>query len=193
VNLTRTAVVGARESIDKVPLDATGSRVPPARFLGAAAAVTSATAGRPRYAGRMAGSSSYLKYLAEVPLFSACSNKELQKIAKASDEIAIEAGRVLVEQDGVGREAYVVIDGEASVKRGNRRIASMGPGDHFGELALLDGGPRTATVVAETPMKVLVLGQREFAGLLDEVPGLAHKILANLASQIRELDKKIYP
>ena len=67
----------------------------------------------------MAGSSSYLKYLAEVPLFSACSNKELQKIAKASDEIAIDAGRVLVEQDAVGREAYVVIEGEASVKRGN--------------------------------------------------------------------------
>jgi CRP-like cAMP-binding protein len=141
----------------------------------------------------MPSSSSYLKYLAEVPLFAACSNKELQKIAKASDEISIDAGRVLVEQDAVGREAYVVIDGQASVKRGNRKIASMGPGDHFGELALLDGGPRTATVVAETPMTLLVLGQREFAGLLDDVPGLAHKVLANLASQIRELDKKIYP
>jgi CRP/FNR family transcriptional regulator, cyclic AMP receptor protein len=141
----------------------------------------------------MASSSAYLKYLAQVPLFAACSNKELQKIAKASDEIAIDAGRVLVEQDAVGREAYVVVDGQASVKRGNRKIATMGPGDHFGELALLDGGPRTATVIADTPMKVLVLGQREFAGLLDDVPGLAHKLLANLASQIRELDKKIYP
>jgi len=142
----------------------------------------------------MAGSSSsYLKYLAEVPLFSACSTKELQKIAKASDEVSIDAGRVLVEQDAVGREAYVVVEGEASVKRGTRRIATIGPGGHFGELALLDGGPRTATVVADTPMKVLVLGQREFAGLLDEVPGLAHKVLANLASQIRELDTKIYP
>jgi CRP-like cAMP-binding protein len=141
----------------------------------------------------MAGSNSYLKYLAEVPLFTACSNKELQKIAKASDEVTIEAGRVLVEQDGVGREAYVVVDGTASVKRGNRTLATIGPGDHFGELALLDGGPRTATVVADTPMTLLVLGQREFAGLLDEVPGLAHKILANLAGQIRELDKKIYP
>lgn len=142
----------------------------------------------------MAGSSSsYLKYLAEVPLFSACSNKELQKIAKASDEVSIDAGRVLVEQDAVGREAYVIVEGEATVKRGTRKIATIGPGGHFGELALLDGGPRTATVVADTPMKVLVLGQREFAGLLDEVPGLAHKVLANLASQIRELDTKIYP
>src|SRR5690349_23233800 len=140
----------------------------------------------------MAGSNSYLKYLAQVPLFSACSNKELQKIAKASDEIAIEAGRVLVEQDAVGREAYVVVEGQATVKRGNRKIATIGPGDHFGELALLDGGPRTASVIADTPMKVLVLGPREFAGLLDDIPGLAHKLLANLASQVRELDKKIY-
>ena len=138
----------------------------------------------------MAGSSSYLKYLAEVPLFSACSNKELQKIAKASDEVAIEAGRVLVEQDGVGREAYVIIDGEASVKRGNRKIATIGPGDHFGELALLDGGPRTATVVADTPMKVLVLGQREFLGVLDDVPGLAYKILRIMAARLRESDLK---
>lgn len=140
----------------------------------------------------MAGSNPYLTYLSQVPLFSACSNKELQKIAKASDEVTIDAGRVLVEQDAVGREAYVVVEGQASVKRGDRRIAQIGPGDHFGELALLDGGPRTATVVADTPMKVLVLGQREFAGLLDDVPGLTHKVLANLASQIRELDSKIY-
>ncbi len=140
----------------------------------------------------MARTNSYLAYLAQVPLFAACSNKELQKIAKASDEVAIEAGRVLVEQDAIGREAYVVVEGEASVKRDNRRITKIGPGDHFGELALLDGGPRTATVVADTPMKVLVLGQREFAALLDDVPGLTHKVMANLASQIRELDSKIY-
>ncbi len=62
----------------------------------------------------------------------------------------------------------------------------------MGELALLDGGPRTATVVADTPMKVLVIGQREFAGVLDEVPGLAQKIMASLAATIRELDQKAY-
>lgn len=140
----------------------------------------------------MAGNT-YLKHLAQVPLFSSCSNRDLQKIARASDELSIEDGRVLVEQDAVGHEFFVIIEGSADVKRSNRRIAAMGPGDHFGELALFDGGPRTATVVATSPMRVLVLGQREFAGLLDEVPGLAHKVLRNMAARIRELDAKIYP
>lgn len=143
----------------------------------------------------MAGTktNTYLKHLASVPLFSSCSNRDLQKIAKASDEISIDEERVLVEQDAVGHEFFVIIEGEAEVKRGGRRIATLGPGDHFGELALFDGGPRTATVIAASPMQVLVLGQREFAGLLDEVPGLAHKVLANMARRIRELDAKIYP
>jgi len=141
----------------------------------------------------MAGTSAYLKHLASIPLFSSCSNRDLQKIARASDEISIDEERVLVEQGAIGHECFVIIEGNAVVKRGNRRVADLGPGDHFGELALFDGGPRTASVIAETDMKVLVLGQREFAGLLDEVPGLAHKVMANLARQIRELDAKIYP
>jgi CRP-like cAMP-binding protein len=141
----------------------------------------------------MAGNNAYLKNLAQVPLFSSCSNRELQKIARASDEITIDDERVLVEQDAIGHEFFVIIEGTADVKRSNRRIAELGPGDHFGELALFDGGPRTATVVATSPMRVLVLGQREFAGLLDEVPGLAHKVLRSMAVRIRELDAKIYP
>jgi len=141
----------------------------------------------------MAGGTAYLKHLASVPLFSSCSNRDLQKIAKASDEVSIEKGRVLVEQNAIGHEFFVIIEGDAAVTISDQRINTLGPGDHFGELALFDGGPRTATVVAETPMLVLVLGQREFAGLLDEVPGLAHKVLANLARRIRELDAKIYP
>jgi len=135
----------------------------------------------------------YLEHLSQVPLFSSCSNRDLQKIAKASDEVSIDEERVLVEQDKPGHEFFVIIEGTAAVKRSDRKIATLGAGDHFGELALFDGGPRTATVVAETPLKVLVLGQREFAGLLDEVPGLSHKILKNLAIRIRELDAKIYP
>lgn len=141
----------------------------------------------------MSGTSTYLEHLAQVPLFSSCSNRDLQKIAKASDEISIDEERVLVEQDAIGHEFFVIIEGTARVSRGSQNLATLGPGDHFGELALFDGGPRTATVTAESPMKVLVLGQREFAGLLDEVPGLAHKIMRNLARRIRELDQKIYP
>jgi len=135
---------------------------------------------------------SYLDSLSQVPLFSSMSKKDLQKIAKASDEVDIPSGRVLIEQGTRGREAFVVIDGTATVKRNGRKVATLGPGAHFGELALLDGGSRTATIVADTDMKVLVIGQREFSGVLDEVPGLAHKVLASMAATIRVLDQKAY-
>jgi CRP-like cAMP-binding protein len=135
---------------------------------------------------------SYLDGLANVPLFSSMSRRDLQKIAKASDELDVPSGKVLVEQGKRGREAFVVLEGSGIVKRNGRKVASLGPGDHFGELALLDGGERTATVVAETDMTVLVIGQREFTGVLDEVPGLAHKVMGSLAGWIRELDQKAF-
>jgi CRP-like cAMP-binding protein len=78
------------------------------------------------------------------------------------------------------------------VKRNGRKVGTLGPGDAIGELSLLDHGPRTATVTADTPMTLLVLSAREFAGVLDEVPGLAQKLLAQLARRVRELDRQIY-
>jgi CRP/FNR family transcriptional regulator, cyclic AMP receptor protein len=135
---------------------------------------------------------SHTKHLSNVPLFSALSNRDLQKIAKASDEITVPAGKQLVEQGRTGREAFVIVEGTAVVKRNGRKIGEFGPGDQFGELALLDHGPRTASVEAVTDLTVLVLGQREFAGLIDEVPGLAHKLLASLAARVRELDTRAY-
>lgn len=135
---------------------------------------------------------SYLEYLAEIPLFAPFSKRELQKIVRASDEISVEAGRVIVEQGTTGHECFVILEGSASVRRSGRKIATLETGSQFGELALLDGGPRTATVTAETDMSLLVLGQREFAAVLDEVPGLAQKILASLAQRLRELDRKAY-
>jgi CRP-like cAMP-binding protein len=140
----------------------------------------------------MAGSA-YLQHLGSVPLFSSCTSRDLQKIAKASDEVTIDEGKVLVEQDAIGHEFFVIVEGSAQVTRNGHDVATMGPGDYFGELALFDGGPRTATVTATSPMRVLVLGQREFAGLLDEVPGLTHKVLATLARRIRDLDDRIFP
>lgn len=140
----------------------------------------------------MANRDSYLDHLAAVPLFSACTRKDLQKIAKASDEVQIEEGDVLVEQGATGRECYVVLEGTAAVKRANRKVATLGVGECVGELSLLDHGPRTATVVAETPMEVLVLGSRQFAGVLDEVPSLSRKIMAALAARVRELDSKVF-
>ena len=134
----------------------------------------------------------YLEHLAKVPLFSACSKKELQTIARASDDVEVPSGKVLVEEGKPGHEFFLIIDGNASVKRGKREIAKLGPGQYFGELALLDRGPRSASVIAKDDMEVLVLGQREFAGVIDEVPTLAHKLLQSMAQRLRDADAKAY-
>ncbi len=140
----------------------------------------------------MAHKDAYLDHLASVSLFSACSKRELQKIARASDEVSVPAGKVLVEQGDTGRECYIVVSGQAAVKRGNRKVATLGPGDCVGELSLLDHGPRTATVVTDSEVDLLVLGSRQFAGVLDEVPSMARKLMAALASRVRELDAKAF-
>lgn len=140
----------------------------------------------------MAGRTEHLEQLAKQPLFSACSKKELQRIARAVDEVSVDAGRVLVDQGQAGREAFIVLSGSATVKRNGRKIATLGEGEQFGELALLDHGPRTASVVADTPMRLLVISSRSFAAVLDDVPTLANKLLAALATRIRELDRKVY-
>lgn len=140
----------------------------------------------------MARRESYLDHLASVPLFSSCSRRELAKVAKAGDELTVEAGHVLVSQGDAGRECFIVVDGTATVRRGNRKVATVGPGACIGELALLDHGPRTATVVADEPMTLFVLGARQFAGVLEDVPSLSRKVMAGLAARVRELDSKLF-
>lgn len=135
---------------------------------------------------------SYLDHLAAVSLFSACSKKELQAVARASDEVDLPAGRTLCEQGNIGREAFIILDGTAEVRRNKKKVATLGAGACVGELALLDHGPRTATVVAGTDLKVLVIGAREFAAIVDEVPPIARKLLKALATRIRDLDTKTY-
>ncbi|HEX4979912.1 MAG TPA: cyclic nucleotide-binding domain-containing protein [Acidimicrobiales bacterium] len=131
-----------------------------------------------------------LDQLANVRLFSACNRKELGLIGKASDELEVPAGKILCEEGRPGFEFYLILDGTAAVKRDGHKVAELGPGASFGELALLTRLPRNATVEATSPMTVLVLGQREFSGLLDEVPGIAHKLLSSLAQRLYEADTR---
>jgi CRP/FNR family cyclic AMP-dependent transcriptional regulator len=140
----------------------------------------------------MAGKDTHLDHLGSIPLFSALSRKELQRVARASDEVGVKEGHELVRQGEIGREMFVLVSGTATVKRNGRKIGTASPGNAIGELSLLDKGPRTATVTADSDCRVLVLGAREFAAVLDDLPGVAHKIMAALASRIRELDTKIY-
>jgi CRP-like cAMP-binding protein len=134
----------------------------------------------------------YLDHLASVPLFRGMTTKELRDVARATVELTIDQGKEFVTQGDVGREAFVIVEGNADVVRNGKTIAQMGPGDCVGELSLLDHGPRTASVIASTPLTVLVLGPREFNGVLDEVPTLAHKVMEALASRVRELDARTY-
>lgn len=131
-----------------------------------------------------------LDQLGRMWLFSACSKKELTTIGRASDEVQVPAGKVLTEEGKAGHEFYLILEGEATVRRNGRKVATLGPGRYFGELSLLDRGPRSATVVADSDMMLLVLGQREFSGVLDEVPGMAHKLLAAMAERLRDADSK---
>lgn len=133
---------------------------------------------------------SKLDHLGQVRLFSACNKKELGLIGKASDEVSVPAGKEIVTQGSTGHEFFLILSGEAAVKRSGRKVNTLSAGDYFGELALLSKGERNASVVAETDMDLLVLGQREFSGVLDEVPGLAHKLLVSMANRLREMDAK---
>ena len=134
----------------------------------------------------------YLDHLRAVPLFSTCSTNDLTAIAQAVDEITVEAGRVLITEGDVGKEAFVIVEGEATVSRNGEDIATLSAGAPFGEMALAERPPRNATVTAATPMRLLVLGQREFVGLLDETPGFARTILAAMATRLREKDLALY-
>lgn len=138
----------------------------------------------------MARNDAYLDHLARVPLFSACSKKDLQLVAKRAEDVKVDAGRQLVAEGAAGSEFFVIVDGKASVTRHGQKVADLGPGGFFGDLALLDKAPRNATVTAETPMELVVLGQREFAGLIDDVPEFAHKLLAGLARRVRDADSQ---
>jgi CRP-like cAMP-binding protein len=148
-----------------------------------------ASGGQHRYIFDMPRRSA-LPDLAEVPLFSACSRKDLQNIARRVEHVDAPAGKELVREGSAGAEFFVILDGTAEVSRRGRRVATLGPGSFFGDLALLDRAPRNATVTAVTPMKLAVLGQREFASMIDELPGFAQKLLTGLAHRLRENDAK---
>lgn len=138
----------------------------------------------------MARRDAFIDHLHQVPLFSACSRKDLQLVARRAEEVRVAAGKVLVTEGETGHEFFVILDGMARVSRQGRRVNTLGPGAAFGELALLDKAPRNATVVADSDMELVVLGQREFAGIIDEVPGFARKLLAGMAKRLREADAK---
>ncbi len=129
-----------------------------------------------------------LALLRGVGLFSGCSNTELNRIGSLMTMVELVQGSVLVEQGTPGLEFFVVVEGSATASRNGLQLAVLEPGSFFGELALLDGGERTATVVAATDMKLLVLTRHEFMSLQSSAPSVAYKMLAELGSRLRKAD-----
>lgn len=129
-----------------------------------------------------------LAELRKVSLFSGCTTRELKEIASLGTPVQIEAGRELTVAGSPGSECFIVLSGRASCRVRDREVATFGPGDLFGELSLIDGGARSASVVAVTPMKVLDLNRREFERLLEVAPSVTRRMLTDLAVRLRTTD-----
>jgi CRP-like cAMP-binding protein len=130
-----------------------------------------------------------IRRLTAVELFRHCTPKELSRLAAITDEAVLETGQLLCRQGEVATAAYVIDDGEASVKIGRQVIGTVGPGESVGEMGLLDYGPRSASVVARSPMKVYVIDARRFESVLEDSPALARSLLRVLTGRIRGLDQ----
>ncbi len=129
--------------------------------------------------------------LPTIELFSELSKKELKNIAALMTPIQVKMGRVLTKEGDPGREFMIIIEGTATVKRKGRVLARLGPGDFFGELAIVAGVPRTATVIADTDMVIETLNRREFTSLLDESPRIAKKVLVGAVRRLHEIEESI--
>jgi len=127
--------------------------------------------------------------LKKVPMFSNLSNRHLNEVAKYADQLPVKAGRVLAEQGEIGWEFVFILEGKARVEKGGKVINRLNSGDFFGEISLIDRGPRTATVIAETDMTLLIVNSKSFDHLLDTVPGLQKKILISLCQYFRRAEK----
>ena len=122
--------------------------------------------------------------LGGLPLFSECSRRELDAVAAVADELRLPAGREVMRQGARGRELVVLLDGEVEVSRNGEVLATRGPGDFLGELALVTHRPRVATVTATTDLRVLVLERGAFERLVREVPSIALKVLKAVGERL---------
>ncbi|TMK30616.1 MAG: cyclic nucleotide-binding domain-containing protein [Actinobacteria bacterium] len=132
-----------------------------------------------------------VELLARVPLFAGLSQTHLRRVASLAQESSYNAGRVIVKRGDPGKAFYVIVDGEAKVVKGKivtaRREAQLGPGDFFGELSLLDGEPRAASVIASSPLTTIRIERAAFRRLLREEPDLALKVLEGMARRTRKI------
>ena len=123
--------------------------------------------------------------LAKVPLFAGLSRRDLRKVLEQTSEYEYQPGDVVVKDRAPGQTLFVLVQGKARVVKGNRTVARLGPGDFFGEIAVLDRRPRTASVVADSPLTCLVLHREDLRKVLTEEPQVAWSMLEALAVRLR--------
>jgi CRP/FNR family cyclic AMP-dependent transcriptional regulator len=129
--------------------------------------------------------------LKDIPLFKSLSKKERMELARHVDEVPVRSDTLLTVQGGPGDAFYLIVEGEADVMRNDTKLATLGPGDTVGELALLDGEPRSATVVMTSDGVVLTMPRRDFTAVLQELPPIAMKMLVALALRLREANSRV--
>ena len=141
---------------------------------------------------RMASRDALADLFQQIPLFAGCTKKDLKLVLSQAERVNVRPGQVLISEGQTGREFFMVLDGTATVSRRGRKVTTLGPGQSFGELALLDPAPRNATVTASTDMELVVLGQREFAKIVDATPGFARSLLSGMAQRVNAADSRDY-
>jgi CRP/FNR family cyclic AMP-dependent transcriptional regulator len=129
-----------------------------------------------------------VELLRRVPLFEGCSKRELSEIAAIADEFQLQAGDDVLVEGTVGREFMIVVSGAVSVRRTGRELATLGAGDFLGEIALINGKPRTATVTTTETTRLLIITKRDFERLARDVPSIQSKLLQALAARIETHD-----
>ena len=129
--------------------------------------------------------------LKSIPIFAGLGRRELEQIARLVDEVDVPAGRVLMRQGETGSEMFIVVSGSFTIDRNGNVIRECGAGVALGEMAILSEGPRTATVTANEPGRLLVVGHREFHALLDVAPEISKHLLETLARRIRAIDEDV--
>ena len=125
-----------------------------------------------------------VELLQAVPLFASCSKTELERIASLADELDLADGATLIREGERGREFLVIVNGTVRVTKGGKKIRDLGSGDFIGEVALVSDVPRTATVTATSPVRLLVVTDRAFRGLIEEMPSIATKVLQSLGERL---------
>jgi CRP-like cAMP-binding protein len=131
------------------------------------------------------------EWLAKVPLFNGLSKKQLREVSSLATRLDEPAGTQLTKEGRVGNEFIIVLEGEIEVRKGDEVVATRGPGSYVGEIALIDNRPRTATVVAKTPVVIEVIGRREFRTLLADAPELQAEIMNTMAQRLAELEAPV--